>query len=145
MLTVVRQNFVMEVYDEFPVVGNTAVMRCHIPGFVKDYLTITGWIEEPTGRVIQPTGTIIGNHSSRYLMLQSGELYIRNVDSTFNHRTYKCRARNRLTGETFTSASTGKLIVTGLISFLLLSTPHPTPPFYFHLSIFVSSASSCSL
>lgn len=108
----------IEVYDEFPVVGNTAVMRCHIPGFVKDYLTITAWIEEPTGRVIQPTGTIIGNHSSRYLMLQSGELYIRNVDSTFNHRTYKCRARNRLTGDTFTSSSAGKLIVTGKCFFV---------------------------
>ncbi|CAG2162952.1 unnamed protein product, partial [Oppiella nova] len=116
--SVVRQNFVIEVYDEFPVMGNTAVMRCHIPAFVRDYLTITAWIEEPTGRVVQPTGTIVGNQSSRYLMLQSGELYIRNVDSTFNHRTYKCRARNRLTGETFTSGSSGKLIVTESHSFV---------------------------
>ncbi|RWS12489.1 cell adhesion molecule-like protein [Dinothrombium tinctorium] len=62
--SVVKQNFVMEVYDEFIVSGNTAVFRCHIPSFVRDYLTITAWIEEPTGRTIQPTGTILASHTS---------------------------------------------------------------------------------
>ncbi|KAG0426676.1 hypothetical protein HPB47_026236 [Ixodes persulcatus] len=50
---VVRQNYAAEAYDEFVISGNTAVMRCQVPAFVSDYVTVTSWIEEPTGNVIK--------------------------------------------------------------------------------------------
>lgn len=104
-------------FDEYVLIGNTAVLKCNIPNYLKDYLIIMAWIEEPTGRTIQLTGsyTIAHHHASnhsKYIMLPSGELYIRKTDNSFNQRTYKCRARHRLNGELFTS-NQGKLVITG--------------------------------
>jgi len=113
----VIQNFVIEVYDEYIVTENTATFKCNIPSFVKDYLTVIEWIEEPTGRIIKPTATImiklLNSKDNRYFMLPSGELYIKQADISLNHRSYKCRAKHRLTEQIFTSSSSGKLIITG--------------------------------
>lgn len=50
----------------------------------------------------------------RYFVGQkSGDLHILNVDSTFNYRSFKCRAKNKLTGDIIVSSNKGKLIVTG--------------------------------
>ncbi|KAG8193109.1 hypothetical protein JTE90_013867 [Oedothorax gibbosus] len=104
---VVNQQYVIEVYDEFVPPGSTAVLRCHIPGFIEDFVTVTSWREEITGKVIQPSTSIGG----RYLTFPWGTLYIRNVDSSFSHKSYKCQTRNRLTGEVADSSTAGRLIV----------------------------------
>ncbi|XP_015789143.1 Down syndrome cell adhesion molecule-like protein Dscam2 isoform X2 [Tetranychus urticae] len=108
-------HIVMEVMDEYVVTGNTAVFKCNIPNFIKDYLIISAWIEDQTMVVIQSLSNYVINMQtlgdSRYLMLPTGELYIRQVDSTLNQRSYKCRARHKLTGETYISSTAGKLIV----------------------------------
>lgn len=31
-------------YDDFVIRGNTGIIRCNIPSFVKDYVTINAWI-----------------------------------------------------------------------------------------------------
>ena len=49
----IQQHFVVEVYDEFVIAGNTAVMRCHIPGFIKEFVQVVSWIQEPS-TIIQP-------------------------------------------------------------------------------------------
>ncbi|KAM7292976.1 Down syndrome cell adhesion molecule homolog [Ixodes scapularis] len=106
---VVRQNYAAEAYDEFVISGNTAVMRCQVPAFVSDYVTVTSWIEEPTGNVIKqasPSG------SSKYHMFPEGELYIRDVDKSLSYRSYRCQTKDKLTGESTRSSLPGRLIIT---------------------------------
>ncbi|GFS83020.1 dscam12 [Nephila pilipes] len=108
---VVSQHYVVEVYDEFVPPGSTAVLRCHIPGFMEEYVTVMAWREEPTGKIIQPSTSL----GSRYLTFPWGTLHIRNVETSFSHRSYKCQTRNRLTGEVVESTTSGRLIVSGTI------------------------------
>lgn len=49
----------------------------------------------------------------KYVVLPSGELQIRNVTADDGFKTYKCRTKHRLTGETKLSATAGKLVITG--------------------------------
>ncbi|XP_067138815.1 cell adhesion molecule Dscam1-like isoform X2 [Centruroides vittatus] len=105
---VVNQQYMVEVYDEYAIAGTTAVLRCHIPGFVENYVTVTSWMEEPTSNVIQPSSALGG----KYLTFPWGTLHIRNVEANYSYRNYKCQTRNRLTGEIVNSATTGRLIVT---------------------------------
>ncbi|GFY73987.1 dscam12 [Trichonephila inaurata madagascariensis] len=110
-IIVVSQHYVVEVYDEFVPPGSTAVLRCHIPGFMEEYVSVMAWREEPTGKIIQPTASL----GSRYLTFPWGTLHIRNVETSFSHRSYKCQTRNRLTGEVVESTTAGRLIVSGNI------------------------------
>uniref|UniRef100_T1JCP5 Ig-like domain-containing protein n=1 Tax=Strigamia maritima TaxID=126957 RepID=T1JCP5_STRMM len=41
---VVQQYYEVQVYDEFVIIGNTAVLKCHIPPFVKEYVQVEAWI-----------------------------------------------------------------------------------------------------
>ncbi|KAL3225997.1 hypothetical protein MRX96_025279 [Rhipicephalus microplus] len=70
---VVRQKYAAEVYDEFVISGNTAVMRCQVPGYVTDYVAVTSWIEEPSGNVIKPG---INSAASKYHMFPEGRLIV---------------------------------------------------------------------
>ena len=47
------------------------------------------------------------------MVLPSGELQIRNVNKEDGKKTYQCRTKHRLTGETKLSATAGKLVITG--------------------------------
>ena len=49
----------------------------------------------------------------KYVVLPSGELQIRNVNKEDGKKTYQCRTKHRLTGETKLSATAGKLVITG--------------------------------
>ena len=49
----------------------------------------------------------------KYVVLPSGELQIRNVSAEDGFKTYKCRTKHRLTGETKLSATAGRLVITG--------------------------------
>lgn len=51
-LTVVEQRFVIEVYDEFVPSGSTAILRCHIPAFMRDLLDIVAWLEGSTNYIL---------------------------------------------------------------------------------------------
>jgi hypothetical protein len=48
--------------------------------------------------------------------LPSGELQIRNVSPEDGFKTYKCRTKHRLTGETKLSATAGRLVITGMFA-----------------------------
>lgn len=50
----VQQPYAVDVYDEFVVRGNTAVLRCRVPAQVQDYVTVTSWIRDGSF-VIRPT------------------------------------------------------------------------------------------
>ncbi|EEC17362.1 cell adhesion molecule, putative, partial [Ixodes scapularis] len=50
---------------------------------------------------------------SKYALLPSGELYIRETDQQDGFRTYRCQTRHRLTGAVSQSVTVGQLILTG--------------------------------
>ena len=52
----------------------------------------------------------------KYVVLPSGELQIRNVSPEDGFKTYKCRTKHRLTGETKLSATAGRLVITGMLA-----------------------------
>ncbi|GFQ82593.1 down syndrome cell adhesion molecule-like protein Dscam2 [Trichonephila clavata] len=107
LFCVVQQPYAVDVYDEFVMRGNTAVLKCHVPGLVQDYVTITSWIRDGSF-VIRPTA-LAGDRFSIFL---TGELHIRRVDHADGLQKYRCETRHRLTGETVLSATSGRLLVT---------------------------------
>lgn len=40
----VNQLYTVNVMDESVLRGNTAILKCHIPSFVADYVFVSGWI-----------------------------------------------------------------------------------------------------
>lgn len=42
--TVVLQNYVTGTEDEYVILGNTAVIKCKVPSFVADFVSIDSWI-----------------------------------------------------------------------------------------------------
>lgn len=48
IFSVVRQNYKVQVRDASVLPGNTGVLRCEIPTFVKEYVTVTSWIQDST-------------------------------------------------------------------------------------------------
>lgn len=59
---------------------------------------------------------------SKYLVLPSGELHIRDVGPEDGYKTYQCRTKHRLTGETRLSATKGRLVITGECLIVLYTT-----------------------
>ncbi|XP_075218306.1 cell adhesion molecule Dscam2-like [Lycorma delicatula] len=104
---VVLQYYEMQVqFKESVIRGNTAVLRCSIPGFVKEYITVTSWLQDSSFNIYP---SIKGD--GKYHMLPNGELLVRRVDDTDKYRSYQCRAVNRLTGETLLSVTRARFAV----------------------------------
>ncbi|KAI5752397.1 hypothetical protein M8J77_016619 [Diaphorina citri] len=161
---VVSQSYTVNIMDEHVLKGNSAVLKCHIPSFVADYVAVESWIsdlgEELFVDMTESTGAAqlsLGkagksqqyaiaqmvthpdtNHAQRcltsvihrelvtgvleysplqlgngkYLVLPSGELHIRDVGPEDGYKSYQCRTKHRLTGETRLSATKGRLVIT---------------------------------
>lgn len=128
-----------EVADELVIEGNSARFKCQIPAQAQQYLEVLDWLEFPgetwhsfqsstqtnskllfhsSQHVHRRHQTSDGaNKSSNYFVApNSGELHIVRVDANLNYRSFKCRAKNKLTGELVSSLNKGKLIVTGKFS-----------------------------
>ncbi|KAL1463715.1 hypothetical protein WDU94_015441 [Cyamophila willieti] len=88
---------------EYVIRGNSGILKCSIPSFVADYVLVDAWINEEGG-VVQNDG--------KYLALLSGELHIRDVGPEDGYKSYQCRTKHRLTGETRLSATKGRLVIT---------------------------------
>ncbi|XP_028982374.1 Down syndrome cell adhesion molecule-like protein Dscam2 [Diachasma alloeum] len=106
---VVQQLYESRVIDEFVLRGNTATLKCLIPSFVADFVDVIEWRAND--------GTSYGvndqeEKDGKYLVLPSGELHIRDVGPEDGYKTYQCRTKHRLTGETRLSATKGRLVIT---------------------------------
>nr|XP_015838909.1 PREDICTED: Down syndrome cell adhesion molecule isoform X37 [Tribolium castaneum] len=106
---VVAQYYVTEAENEYVIRGNAAVMKCKIPSFVADFVQIDAWIADD-GQVHKYNDN--SNYDSKYLVLPSGELHIRDVGPEDGYKSYQCRTKHRLTGETRLSATKGRLVIT---------------------------------
>ncbi|XP_053612862.1 cell adhesion molecule Dscam1 isoform X46 [Plodia interpunctella] len=104
---VVNQFYEAEILTEYVIRGNAAVLKCSIPSFVADFVKVEAWIDEE-GKVINYSEDLEG----KYLVLPSGELHIRDVGPEDGYKSYQCRTKHRLTGETRLSATKGRLVIT---------------------------------
>ncbi|XP_070069174.1 cell adhesion molecule Dscam1 isoform X1 [Drosophila takahashii] len=107
---VVPQSYTVNVMDESILRGNSAILKCHIPSFVADFIVVDSWVEDEE-RVIYPQEDI-AESDGKYLVLPSGELHIREVGPEDGYKSYQCRTKHRLTGETRLSATKGRLVIT---------------------------------
>ncbi|XP_068085516.1 cell adhesion molecule Dscam2 [Anabrus simplex] len=97
---VVRQQYDVQVYRVHVILGNTAVLRCVIPAFVKDYVTVTSWFRDDT--IILPGRDEAGG---RYVVTSNGDLHIRSAQPEDGASRYSCLTLHGLTGERRRSAS----------------------------------------
>uniref|UniRef100_A0A182YKL4 Ig-like domain-containing protein n=1 Tax=Anopheles stephensi TaxID=30069 RepID=A0A182YKL4_ANOST len=105
--TVVNQYYEAQVYDVFVIRGNTALFKCQIPSFVADHVEIIEWTATD-GTSFKKDESFDG----KYMVLPSGELHIREVGPEDGYKSYQCRTKHRLTGETRLSATKGRLVIT---------------------------------
>ncbi|KAG5326420.1 DSCL protein, partial [Pseudoatta argentina] len=110
---VVGQRYAVNVMDEHVLRGNAAIIKCHIPSFVAEFVEVDSWIEDETTD-IYPSA----DYDGKYLVLPSGELHIRDVGPEDGYKTYQCRTKHRLTGETRLSATKGRLVITEMACIL---------------------------
>lgn len=50
-VTVVTQRYEVNVMDEHVLRGNTAIIKCHIPSFVADYVFVASWLENEDSEI----------------------------------------------------------------------------------------------
>lgn len=41
----VAQSYAVSLMEEYVLRGNAAILKCHIPSFVADYVAVVSWIE----------------------------------------------------------------------------------------------------
>uniref|UniRef100_A0A2A4JHV8 Down syndrome cell adhesion molecule-like protein Dscam2 n=1 Tax=Heliothis virescens TaxID=7102 RepID=A0A2A4JHV8_HELVI len=109
---VVHQSYEPRVIDEDVLRGNSAIVKCTIPSFVADYVYVVDWVADEESLSGFSFNRSEGNYEGKYLVLPSGELHIRDVGPEDGYKSYQCRTKHRLTGETRLSATKGRLVIT---------------------------------
>ncbi|XP_060838269.1 cell adhesion molecule Dscam2 isoform X38 [Rhopalosiphum padi] len=116
---VVNQLYQTRVIDEYVLLGNSVVLKCLVPSFVADFVHVLGWVDDSGNNI----GTSIDKQDGKYLVLPSGELHIRDVTPEDGTKSYQCRTKHRLTGETRLSATKGRLVITDPIGTVIPKVP----------------------
>ncbi|XP_034142427.1 Down syndrome cell adhesion molecule-like protein Dscam2 isoform X31 [Drosophila guanche] len=104
---VVAQHYDTDVNKAYVIRGNAAVLKCEIPSFVADFVSVVSWHTDQS-EDFSPGQ----EYDGKYLVLPSGELHIREVGPEDGYKSYQCRTKHRLTGETRLSATKGRLVIT---------------------------------
>ncbi|XP_049290925.1 Down syndrome cell adhesion molecule-like protein Dscam2 isoform X31 [Anopheles funestus] len=121
---VVNQYYVTEAENEYIIRGNSAILKCKIPSFIGDFVSIDAWIDDSGEEYNQATNS--EQLDGKYMVLPSGELHIREVGPEDGYKSYQCRTKHRLTGETRLSATKGRLVITEPVSSTAPKTPSLT-------------------
>ncbi|XP_050450848.1 cell adhesion molecule Dscam2-like isoform X3 [Cataglyphis hispanica] len=104
---VVRQKYEVQVRDAYVLAGNTGVLRCEIPAFVKEYVAVTSWLKDSAFNIYPSAES-----GEKHHMLPTGELLVFSVAPADAHSTYRCRTVHHVTGDTVESSSYARLVVT---------------------------------
>ncbi|KAH8385266.1 hypothetical protein KR009_003448, partial [Drosophila setifemur] len=83
-----------EVQNPGGFVGSNVLIKCSIPSFVKDYVAVTSWLQEPNFNIF-PSIEGDGKHH----MLFTGELLVYNITKRDAKKLYRCRTNHKLTKE----------------------------------------------
>ncbi|CAM1309782.1 Uncharacterised protein at_DN0218, partial [Pycnogonum litorale] len=108
---VVDQEYRTQVYDEYVILGNTAVLKCNIPSYISDNVQVTAWIINKDHR-ISPGYAEVFRTGSRYSILNDGNLQIRDVNLKDSEFVYECETIHRLTKHKKISDKDGRLHIT---------------------------------
>ncbi|XP_053612829.1 cell adhesion molecule Dscam1 isoform X18 [Plodia interpunctella] len=108
----VTQHYDTDVNKEYVIMGNSIVLKCQVPSFVADFIEVLSWHTDENEDF-----THGNNYEGKYLVLPSGELHIRDVGPEDGYKSYQCRTKHRLTGETRLSATKGRLVITEPVGF----------------------------
>ncbi|XP_034948781.1 Down syndrome cell adhesion molecule-like protein Dscam2 isoform X2 [Chelonus insularis] len=101
---VVNQRYDPEVQSLGGFLGNNVLMRCNVPSFVRDHVTVTSWLQEPSFNIYPSTMS-----DGKYHMLPNGDLMIINITRNDAQMTYRCRTHHRLMQETLVSSNVGRI------------------------------------
>ncbi|XP_038214403.1 Down syndrome cell adhesion molecule-like protein Dscam2 isoform X26 [Zerene cesonia] len=104
---VVSQHYDTDVNKEYVIMGNSIILKCQVPSFVADFIEVLSWHTDEKEDFYPGE-----NYEGKYLVLPSGELHIRDVGPEDGYKSYQCRTKHRLTGETRLSATKGRLVIT---------------------------------
>ncbi|XP_072939085.1 cell adhesion molecule Dscam1 isoform X16 [Epargyreus clarus] len=104
---VVAQHYDTDVNKEYAIMGNSIILKCQVPSFVADFIEVLSWHTDENEDFYPGE-----NYEGKYLVLPSGELHIRDVGPEDGYKSYQCRTKHRLTGETRLSATKGRLVIT---------------------------------
>nr|AAN71649.1 SD11109p [Drosophila melanogaster] len=115
---VVAQYYDTDVNKAYVIRGNAAVLKCEIPSFVADFVSVVSWHTDQNEDFLPGS-----EYDGKYLVLPSGELHIREVGPEDGYKSYQCRTKHRLTGETRLSATKGRLVITEPVGFKAPSFP----------------------
>uniref|UniRef100_A0A6P4EMH9 Down syndrome cell adhesion molecule-like protein Dscam2 isoform X43 n=1 Tax=Drosophila rhopaloa TaxID=1041015 RepID=A0A6P4EMH9_DRORH len=115
---VVSQHYEEDIHKAFVIRGNSAILKCDIPSFVADFVNVISWHSDEQENFYPGT-----EYDGKYLVLPSGELHIREVGPEDGYKSYQCRTKHRLTGETRLSATKGRLVITEPVGFKAPSFP----------------------
>ncbi|XP_055318405.1 cell adhesion molecule Dscam2 isoform X28 [Sitodiplosis mosellana] len=111
---VVSQLYDTDVNKAYVIRGNAAILKCEIPSFVADFVSVVSWHTDQDETFYPAT-----DYDGKYLVLPSGELHIREVGPEDGYKSYQCRTKHRLTGEARLSATKGRLVITEPIAFVV--------------------------
>ncbi|CAK1584556.1 unnamed protein product [Parnassius mnemosyne] len=95
----------VHVPDEYVMAGNAAVLRCLVSAHCVDRIATTDWFTEDDISVFHYLGP-------KYQRLDDGSLYISAVSSEDRYNAFRCRVRDRITGNMHFSQYFGRIIVT---------------------------------
>ncbi|XP_043279367.1 Down syndrome cell adhesion molecule-like protein Dscam2 isoform X3 [Venturia canescens] len=109
---VVNQRYDPEVQSLGGSLGNNVLMRCNVPSFARDHVTVTSWLQEPSFNIYPSTIS-----DGKYHMLPNGELMIINITRSDAQMTYRCRTHHRLTQDTVVSPNIGRVQLIDLRGF----------------------------
>ncbi|KRF98080.1 uncharacterized protein Dwil_GK22019, isoform AQ [Drosophila willistoni] len=138
---VVHQFYQTRVIDEFVLRGNSATLKCLVPSFVADFIDVEAWLDEENVEIVRPLPD--DKLDGKYLVLPSGELHIREVGPEDGYKSYQCRTKHRLTGETRLSATKGRLVITEPIGSKAPAVPSGVQTFQQNVNLLATFAMLC--
>ncbi|XP_066948108.1 cell adhesion molecule Dscam2-like isoform X4 [Macrobrachium rosenbergii] len=104
---VVVGEYEVQVYDQVVMSGNTGVLRCAIPSYVREYVTVTSWLHDNSFNIYPSL-----HGDGKYHMTAEGELHVLDVGPQDGLSRFQCRTLHKLTGRTQLSTTPARIIVT---------------------------------
>lgn len=63
-VSVVTQRYEVSVMEEYVLNGNAAILKCHIPSFVADFVFVSSWLQDGQSELL-PENNEFGTASSK--------------------------------------------------------------------------------
>ncbi|XP_071541356.1 cell adhesion molecule Dscam2-like [Panulirus ornatus] len=104
---VVVGEYEVQVYDQLVMAGNTAVLRCAVPSYVREYVTVTSWLHDSSFNIYPSL-----HGDGKYHMTDDGELHVLEVGPQDGLSRFQCRSLHQLTARSQLSRTPARIIIT---------------------------------